>query len=137
MTLVFDDYAPENLNRCRCWSPSERPPDLEWRYAHNVPHSFADGNRRVLPVLLITVRRLSSHFGQRKFRLRIAAQVVRADLEDATPVAVSPCRARLSPSRASNSHLSPMNTAATTATRTWRVGFLSARQILLVSGSWH
>ena len=62
--------------------------DLEWRYAHNVPRSFADQERRALPVLLVTVRRLSSHFGHRKFRLRITARVVHTDQDDPTPVAV-------------------------------------------------
>ena len=84
VTLVFDDYARTPVPLLGPASGA----DLEWRYAHNVPRSFADGNRRVLPVLLITVRRLSSHFGQRKFRLRIAAQVVHADQDNATPVAV-------------------------------------------------
>lgn len=83
VALVFDDEARTPVPLLGPASGT----DLECRYAHNVSHSFADQDRRALPVLLITVRRLSSHFGQRKFRLRITARVVRADQDDATPVA--------------------------------------------------
>ena len=83
VALVFDDVARTPVPLLGPLSGA----DLEWRYAHNAPRSFADGDRRVLPVLLITVRRLSSHFGQRRFRLRITARVVRADQGDGAPVA--------------------------------------------------
>jgi hypothetical protein len=87
VSLVFDDEARTPVPLL---GPSSGA-DLEWRYqgdAHVGGSPFADEDRRALPVLLITVRRLSSHFGQRKFRLCIAARVVRADQAGATPAAV-------------------------------------------------
>ena len=83
VALVFDDHARTPVPLL---GPSSGA-DLEWRYAHNVSRSFADQDRRALPVLQITVRRLSSHFGHCKFRLRISARMVRTDQDDPAPVA--------------------------------------------------
>lgn len=81
--LVFDDAARTPVPLLGASSGA----DLEWRYQRNA-RSFADDGRRALPVLLITVRRLSSHFEHRKFRLRIAARVVRTDQDNAASAAV-------------------------------------------------